>query len=82
MSQLKNFLAKLSLKAILDTEITPQKVQVPTKIDTQSFYRDHKAQIETTGLTTEKALYVASAHQSAPHRSATDMLYGHFVKLD
>lgn len=79
MASLKNFLSKLPLAVIADTEITDTSIKIPTKIDADEFTRQHRPQIETEGLTTEKAIHVASTHRPAEFKTATSMLYGHLV---
>ena len=77
--RLKNFLSKLPLPVLLNTEISPNRVQVPGKIDSQDFTRQHRGDIEADTLTTEKALHVGATHQPSEYKSATSMLYGHLV---
>lgn len=77
--RLKNFLSKLPLNTILGTEITPKKVKVPGSIDAKDFLRQHRDEIESDSLTTEKALHVGATHQPSEYKSASSMLYGHLV---
>lgn len=71
---LNDFLAQQPIDVIVQTEITPTKVHLPTAIDPQTFYKDFQSAIETSELTTEKALYHAASHTPLPYESARDLL--------
>ncbi|EKD89633.1 MAG: hypothetical protein ACD_33C00023G0004 [uncultured bacterium] len=61
---LKEFIAKMPIDIITKTKIYNNKVIIPMKIDNTSFYNDHKTAIKDITFTTEKAIFIASKHNT------------------
>lgn len=57
---LKNFIARLPIDVITQIEIDETKVSIPSQIDPVDFYKEHRDEIESSGLTSEKAIYLAA----------------------
>lgn len=71
---LHDFLSKQPIDVIVNTEITDQKVLLPTKVDPDTFYKAFKGNIEASQLTTEKSIYVGSIHDQTPYQDASKLL--------
>jgi len=71
---LNDFLAKQPIDVIINTEITDEKVILPNKVDSDSFYKKFQAEIEADELTTEKAIYIASTNKPAEFNTSTQLL--------
>ena len=54
---LKDFIASLPIDVIRRVEIEDEKIFIPSKIDTNEFYKKYREEVESTrGLTEEKAI--------------------------
>jgi hypothetical protein len=71
---LNDFLAKLPIDVIIQTEIEESRIVLPIKIDSKAFYKSFSTQIESDTLTTEKAIYIASTYPTKPMKTAKDLL--------
>lgn len=71
---LKDFIAKLPIDVISQTEIEVDKILLPTKVNATEFYKEHKEQIEKTEFTSEKAIYLASTNIPKPTLSIRSLL--------
>lgn len=71
---LKDFIAKLPISVIVGTEIEDTKVAIPTTINTGEFYSKFKSEIESDGLTPEKAIYLASINKPKSRKSISSLL--------
>ena len=71
---LNDFIAKLPLETIIQTEIEDNRVILPTIIDSKDFYKTFSTEIEAETLTTEKAIYVASTYSVKRMITTKDLL--------
>lgn len=71
---LKDFLSQQPIDVIINTEITDEKVVLPVKVAPDPFYKNFRANIESSNLTTEKAVYIGSTHKKQPYVTASDLL--------
>lgn len=71
---LKDFISKLPIDVIVKTEITDERVTLPTAIDALSFYKEFSKEVDDPTLTAEKAIYIASSHASASTPSYQELL--------
>lgn len=70
----KDFIVKLPTEAILQTVIDETCVKLPVKVDPNAFYRDFQTEIESVGLTPEKAIYLAAVNTPKPTLSIKSLL--------
>ena len=71
---LNDFIAKLPIDTILQTEILDNSVKLPVEVDSQSFYKDFETDIKETNLTAEKAIYAATLVISEKIKSVPELL--------
>jgi len=72
---LNDFIAGLPIDVIRKVEIEDEKIFIPTKIDSNEFYKKHKEQIEDdTTLTPEKAIYLTSLTEPKSRKSISQLL--------
>ena len=72
---LNDFIAGLPIDVIRKVEIEDEKIFIPTKIDSNEFYKKHKEQIEDdTTLTPEKAIYLTSLTEPKARKSISQLL--------
>ena len=72
---LNDFIASLPIDVIRKVEIEDEKIFIPTKIDSNEFYKKYKDQVESDrGLTDEKAIYLASTVTPKPRKSIPELL--------
>lgn len=76
---LNDFLAKLPIDKIIKTEILNNKITLPVEVDSTKFYKDFKAQIKSSQLTTEKAIFVASLVNKQPYIDSFSLLTSKLV---
>ena len=77
---LKNYLASLPINVLKKTRITSTEVKVPTKIDPIEFYKLMSEEINSTTLTPEKAIYIAS-REVRPQYSGSIALLNSKLKI-
>lgn len=70
----KDFLSKQPIHIIVNTEVTDEKVILPTLVDSKSFYKSFSNEIESETLTIEKAVYIASTEKSSSMDTSKDLL--------
>jgi len=71
---LKNFLAKLPINTLIDTEITSNRILIPVDIDSKDFYKNNSNAIESNTFTDEKAIYIVSTETLRPFITSTNLL--------
>lgn len=71
---LNDFIAKLPITTIIQTEIENNRVILPAAIDSKDFYKTFSSEIDTDTLTTEKAIYVASTYPVKKMKTSKDLL--------
>lgn len=71
---LNDFIAKLPIDTILQTEILDDSIRLPIEVDGQSFYKDFETDIKENSLTTEKAIYAATLVASEKIKSVSELL--------
>lgn len=72
---LKDFLSKLPIDVIRKIEIEEDKIFIPTKINSEEFYKKFSNEIEDAdGLTDEKAIYLASIATPQPRKTISQLL--------
>ena len=72
---LKDFIASLPIDVIRKVEIEDEKIFIPTKIDSNEFYKKYREEVESIqGLTEEKAIYLASTVTPKPRKSIPELL--------
>lgn len=71
---LNDFLAKQPIDVIINTDISDQKVVLPVNVEPDPFYKEFKGDIESAGLSTEKAIYIGSIHEKQPYQDASTLL--------
>lgn len=72
---LKDFIAKQPMNIIVRTEIEDNKVILPVSIDTKAFYKDFSNEINSEGLTPEKAIFIATQNlENNKMKTSIDLL--------
>lgn len=72
---LNDLLAKLPIDVLRQVEVEDDKITIPTKIDSNEFYKSLKDEIESTDtFSPEKAIYLASTHQPQRRKSISELL--------
>lgn len=71
---LKDYLASLPINVLKKTKITSTEVNVPTKIDPIEFYKLMSTEVNASGLTPEKAIYVASREVRPQYSNSITLL--------
>lgn len=77
--ELNDFLAKLPIEKIIQTEILDNKITLPVDVDPIKFYKDFRAAIKVADFSPEKAIFVASLVDRQPYVDSFSLLTSKMV---
>lgn len=75
-SRLSKFISTLPSHVAIGATIKPTRIILPIKLDPKPVYSKLEYNINSTSLTTEKAMYVASLHKLKKFKTFKDIMDG------